>query len=506
MSCNLHRSTTPGNPFVRAVKFFPFRFFTRAGLALRLLFPCLHAELTVWDAPEGSPENALYRVAVRTGSDDWRDVFVYDAVVGEAAENHMGFVSFGSNFSEPVEMRIRRQGSRSGEVRVRPESSGVRPAKKDGDVFLTLTRPVKVSVEFDGDRMGNLLVFANPPVRDPPKPDSEGVIHYGPGIHLLGGDGTGVVPIKEDDTTVYIAGGAVVYGRIDTGGRRGIRILGRGILCGSRFDHDRAKERPQLVYIGRTQNVTLEGIILLDAPGWNIHLHEVSDARVENVKILAWNTETDGINPRGSQNLVVDDCLIRTGDDSISIKLGNATDPGAVTRANRGILVKNSILWPDRAHALLIGPEGDSGNPAEHVTEDVRFQNIDILRVAEKNPEFYGALSIMASDRHTIRNITFEDIRVAQIESGNLIDIRFVNNVYTADYGRSVENITFRNITLEGENRFPNRIHGHDAERGVRGVRFENLNINGRRIEGAEQGGFDVNDFVKDVDFLPESP
>ncbi len=84
--------------------------------------------------------------------------------------------------------------------------------------------------------------------------------------------------------------------------------------------------------------------------------------------------------------------------------------------------MQNCILWPDRSHALLIGPEG-------------------------------------------------------------------------------VENITFRNITLEDGHVALNRIHGHSQERRVQGGTVQNLRIDGRLIESAEQAGFDVNGFAEGVEF-----
>ena len=182
--------------------------------------------------------------------------------------------------------------------------------------------------------------------------------------------------------------------------------------------------------------------------------------------------------------------------------IGDAHNPEAVTRRNQRITVTDSILWADRAHPLLIGPEGATGGEAsEHVTEDIVFQNLDILRSREANPGFFGALAIMASDGQTIRNVRYQDIRVAPLEAGNLVDIRFVNNVYTQGYGRRIENIIFRNVTLQGPGVEPNRVHGHDAHRRVRNVVFENLIIDDRTVRSAEQGGFDVNAFADDVRF-----
>ena len=274
-------------------------------------------EVVVHEAPEGAPRHAGYRVSLRVADEPWREVFVYDAVVGEAGRDHMGFVSFDADFVEPVELRVvpTRKVQR---VRVRPGHREIEHRFDGQAVHLTIDRARQLSVEFDDELMNNLAVFANPLEDDPITEARPGVRYFGPGVHKVGGDGRGALH-PEAGETIYIAGGAIVYGRIDTGGKDDITIRGRGILAGTRFPHDRQQHRPQMVYVGNARNVRLKGITLLDAPGWNVHLHQVSDVVVRNVKIIAWMPETDGINPRGAQEVLIADCFIRTGDDCISI-------------------------------------------------------------------------------------------------------------------------------------------------------------------------------------------
>ncbi len=457
------------------------------------------AELVIHEAPQGAPLNGAYSVQVREASGAWKPVFVYDAVVGKEGTAHTGFVMFDSDFAEGIEVRVRPV-RKSERVNVRPGFAQVSVNHQEDETVIRLNRTGQYSIEFDGDIFGNLLVFANPLEAEPILAEGPGITYFGPGLHLLGGDGRGTIAMKAG-STVYVAGGAIVYGKIDTGGKDHLTIRGRGILCGSNFDHSADSDRPTMVYIGNANELRMEGLVILDAPAWNVHLHQVRNAIVRNVKIISWMTETDGINPRGSQDLLIEDCFIRNGDDCISVKLGDAKNPAGVTQRNRNIVMQNCVLWPDRAHALLIGPEGASGDPAEHMTESVRFLNIDILRSAESSEGFRGALAIMASDRQTIRDIHFENIRVSPLEAGNLIDIRFVNNVYTRDFGDRIQDVRFKNIRLEGPNKERNRILGHDADRIVKGVHFENLWIDGRPVLTAEEGAIETNAFVEDLVF-----
>jgi len=471
-----------------------------SAIFLLLTLP-LSAKLVTYDAPEGAPANEQYEVWVRENGGQSRQLFVYDAVVDPELKTHCGFVYFDSDFSELVEVLVMRKGPAAQTVRARPSHDGYKVFRPDGNALVRFENPSKLSIEFDEDIQSPLYIFANQLEANPISGPADGVVYYGPGTHMLGGDGQGRIPV-EAGSTIYIAGGAIVYGRIDFGRKDNVTVRGRGILCGTKFNHDRDKKREQMIYAGNAKNFNLEGITILDAPVWNMHLHNLTDSSVRNVKILAWQRETDGMDPRGCQNMLIEDCFIRSGDDSISIKLGNASDPNSVAQSNRNIRMENCILWPDKAHALLIGPEGAWAGPEEqHVTEDIVFRDIDILRTNEKNPKFYGAMAIMCADGQTIRNITFDDIRVASIESGNAIDIRFVDNVYTDGFGRRVENITFSNITIAGKSPTPNRILGLDEQRIVEGITLDRIRYNGRIAQNAGELNLETNKFVNDLKF-----
>lgn len=461
---------------------------------------CLNAKLVTYDAPEGAPANDQYEVWIREQGQPSKRLFVYDAVVDPAVRTHCGFVYFDADFTQPIDVYITRKGPAANAVRVRPERFDVEVQRPDGNALLTVNQPVKLSVEFDGDIQSPLYIFANTLEQEPITGPSDNVVYYGPGVHYIGDDGQGRVPI-EANTIVYIAGGAIVYGRVDFGQKDNVTIRGRGILCGTKFNHDPEKKREQMIYAGNAKAFRVEGITILDAPVWNMHLHNLTDTTIRNVKILAWQRETDGMDPRACQNLVIEDCFVRSGDDSISIKLGNASDPNSVKQSNRNIRVENCIFWPDKAHALLVGPEGAwAGAPEEHVTEDVIFRNIDILRVNEKNPDFYGAMAIMCADGQTIRNITFEDIRIAQVESGNVIDIRFVNNAYTNDYGKGIDNVLFKNINIP-VSPVKNRIMGMSEEHLTENIVFQSVQYDGVYLKAPDSRAFEYNSYVKDLKF-----
>lgn len=172
--------------------------------------------------------------------------------------------------------------------------------------MLTLTQPVSISVEPFGVKHP-LHIFANPPEIDAPAPGDKDVIYFGPGEHFV--DNPVRIP---DNTTVYLAGGAVLksnfvstvnrsgtkyygydYSTIPAtfdatwaGGvrKKNITIRGRGIVCGRHTFEQR--QRHKMVTVQFADYVKLEGVIFRESSGWNLFLDHSSHVHVDNVKIV----------------------------------------------------------------------------------------------------------------------------------------------------------------------------------------------------------------------------
>ena len=82
-------------------------------------------------------------------------------------------------------------------------------------MILTIDRPRQVCLILNGNMDKPLCIFADPP-EDPadvpsgPRPD---LIYFGPGVHNITGDAITVTA----NQSVYLAGGAHVYGQVSAG-------------------------------------------------------------------------------------------------------------------------------------------------------------------------------------------------------------------------------------------------------------------------------------------------
>lgn len=457
--------------------------------------------LEVYNSPAGAPHNDTYAVQVRTVGGAWQDLFEYDAVVDNARKAHVSFVYFDSDFKRNIEVKVVKNGGKVGSAKVRPESAGIKPAVDGNTITFTMSAPKKVCVEVDDGKYDNLFVFANSNETKSVKGAAPGVRYFGPGIHDISG-GTGTIHLASSET-IYIAGGAIVYGNITGNNVRNTTIAGRGILCGSKFNHNIPDNAPKplMIDLRSSSSVTMKDIILLDTVGWNVHLTYCEDVICDNLKILSWPVNSDGINPRASKRVTINNCFVRNNDDCISIKL--AYFRGGKTDNRRGchdILIQNSTFWTDSGRVILIGPE--SLSLEDKVFDGIRVKNIDVLYCNNFDIDWArGVMAINCGDDVTVKKILFEDVRVEEIsDTANLVNIR-VGPTAFSDVGRRVGDITFNRVTLKGPNKKNNVLFGWDAGRKVDGVRFVDLAINGLPVKNLSEGGFEVNQFTTNVTF-----
>jgi hypothetical protein len=149
--------------------------------------------------------------------------------------------------------------------------------------------------------------------------------------------------------------------------------------------------------------------------------------------------------------------------------------------------MRNSTLWADVAHAIFIGIHGNA--EACDSIVGLRYENIDILGQSEPQVDYQGCMAINCGDNNTVKDVVFENIRIEEIEQGCITQVKVgFNKKYCAAPGRTVENITFRNIRYRGKTPYMSVINGYDEERKVKGIVFEDLKINGTKIHDTMKG------------------
>ncbi len=456
--------------------------------------------IRVYDAPQGEILSTDYTVSV-----EGKTVPVYKAKVATVddakrwigmdnkAESHKyydtaSFAYFDMNAPVTVTVIIP---AKVNSVKVLPTSFGIKPEIKDHSVSFSLDKPMKVTVEINGDWIHSLHLFANAFESDIPNPSDTNVIYFGPGIHEISHMEVG------DNKTVYIAGGAVVRAVIDpnekyrtdqsTGLRnyvptitlkgKNIKLRGRGIL-----DASNCTTHARNMIVARGSDILIEGVILRDPSLWTIPIRNSERIFVDNVKIIGYRANSDGIDICSSFDVMVNDCFLRTLDDLVVIKT-----PNHAGKAGR-IIAQNCVLWNEVAHTLSIGAE---------VTEDVDdvvFRNCDVIH--DQGREW--SLRIFQSDAATVSNVRFENIRIE--EARRFISLWLGEAIWSMDKERgNIRDVVFKDISAWG-NQLRVDLTGYDKSHNISDVIFQNVTLNGKTLTLQD---IRANDFVENVQVNP---
>lgn len=476
--------------------------------------------MTIVTYPEikGIPQRGDFSVRVRKPEGEWLILHTYEVSIDMHNVRQASLASF--EMDGPVEIEVASPAQEIESAVIRPLSYGIPFELTDGTIRFTLDRPRKLSVETNGDRFGCLHLFANPLEENAPLPGSPNVIAVKPGIHrtehLLRPLTTpraegeaepdvlyflpGLHYIEEtllripSGKTVYIAGGAAVAGSMVCDRVRDVAIRGRGFIYLADFHRFSAFRGVRILF---SSNVEVEGVTTVNPPHYSIYIGRSEHIRIRNFKSFSCKGWSDGIDIMSSSQIDIDDVFLRTSDDCVAI-YGSRWD---YRGDSRHITVRNSSFWADVAHPLMIGTHGDYHHNGDTI-EDIRFENIDILEHHEPQENYQGALAINAGDLNTVRNVTYDNIRVEHFELGRLFDIRVVwNKDYNPVPGNRIENVVLQNIEYNGRGANPSRIYGYSTERPVSGVTIRNLRVNGEAVLDASHPSLDINEHASQVIF-----
>jgi hypothetical protein len=453
-------------------------------------------KLITYPAPKGELTTNSYQVTV-----NGRSIPVYPAKIGAADDNRRfkavddilrsemyhdlaAFTYFDFQGRATITVRIKNP-IRSAVVL--PASAGIKPKIEKNSISFQVTQAGNFTVELNGEWVKSLHIFVNPIETTKPSTKDTNVIFFAPGIHEVSS-----LTIT-NNKTVYIAGGAVVrliaregepYSLEPNGLRnyhlpafniRGnnIRFRGRGII-----DASRLPTHARTIVDVSGNDILVEGIIIRDPPGWTVPLRGANRTTITNIKILGYRGNSDGIDICNSNNILVEKCFIRTNDDLIVVKTWEGYGK------SRNITVTDCVLFNQLAHGLLVGPE------LREDVEDVVFKNCDIIHDQGREP----LLRVFHSDASKIKNVRFENIRVA--EADDLISIWVGKNASTHDkkYG-TIKNVVFKNITAAGAPLHVSLSTASETAE-IEDVTFDNVILNGKKMS---RDHVKMNKSIKDV-------
>ena len=443
-------------------------------------------KLVTYEGPRVMSSSAVAGAKV-----EGKELFVYDTRVNHArsftytpSQDYNQVVIFDFEGSVTVEIEVYGQSTLSNVV-VRPLARNVQPQVSGNKITIKLDCPdnyvVEYSTEAQPEAYKNAFhIFANPLETDAIDPNNlpAKTVYVGPGVWMAN-----ALPVAEDDTTVYLAGGAVVYGQIRTANVKNLTIRGRGILAGELYSRTKASEFTLPIELQNCTNVTIKDIAILDPAGWAVTLYKCQDVNIENLKIMTARSNGDGISVQSCQNVTVKGGFVRSWDDSLVVK--NVDNSSTANITFDGVYV-----WTDLAQSMEVGYE-THGETMDNIT----FNNITVLHNFHK-----AAMSIHNADNAKISNVNYTNITIEdaqmlgdnQLDGENdfLIDITIAFNTEWTQSGGvrgSIKNVTFDNILVhQMADSIKCRIFGEGAQSNVDGVTIKNVQIEGKEMTALE--------------------
>ena len=375
---------------------------------------------------------------------------------------------------------------------IRPLAFNVEPVISGNTITFTLEYSANYVIEYNDDPNKAIHLFANPIEEDTPDPDNlpDDMIYIGPGVYKAD-----AIPI-ESNQTLYIAGGAVVYGQIRAENVENVTIRGRGIIDGSIYHRRSAAEFTIPIEFRHSRNIKIEGITFLDPAGWTISSYFVDGLLIDNIKIITARGNGDGISIQSSQNVLAKNSFVRSWDDSLVVK--NYT-----RGTTENVIFENMVLWTDLAQSMEVGFEtyGDT-------MKDIIFRDITVLHNFHK-----PVISIHNADDAAISNVVFQNITVENAEiigdnHGSNHDNFFIdltvqyNQVWSSSGGvrGSIDNVIIDNVlVLDGRDDFVTRIIGHSSSNAIRNVSLNNITYKGIQARSTEDLRLSSNNHVSNI-------
>lgn len=318
---------------------------------------------------------------------------------------------------------------------------------------------------------------------------SKNILYFPPGKYL-----TGELFIKSN-MTVYLEGGAVLYGSDNTadfnsgsGGMstegmqhslirflncKNASLIGRGVLEGNGKLIRSKGFNACVVKMDESTNILVDGVIARNSSYWNTLPYRSDSVTIKNYKVINCRptskdyNNTDGVDFDECTNSSLYNAFLYCGDDPMAVKNEFLTWNGKPTMNIKNIHHEKVVTYSNSA-SCKIGTK-TMGKSMSNVT----FKDIDIIKAGR-------AMVIDAIDNAVIENIRFEDIRVEA--AGVLIDIQ---NTSKPSWRTTVNQCVVKNTYITNVASDANSsisLKGISSQYPIDGVHFFNFKILGKEI------------------------
>ena len=255
----------------------------------------------------------------------------------------------------------------------------------------------------------------------------------------------------------------------------GCTISGEGVIDANGHSFVKRKDqyyvtgdfypRPTVIYIEKSNHITVRDVTITDAPFWTLHPAGCDDVRIDSIRILndLDVANSDGIDPDHCSNVRITNCHVECADDCICLKTSKGN---AEYGPCENIVISGCTLISTSA-AIKIGTEG---------VGDFRNVLVSNCIISRSN----RGLSIQIRDGGNVENVSYSDIIIETRRfcpdwwgTAEPIVLTTFNRDNNTKSGK-IKNIRFKNITCKGENGV--LLHGN-ADNHLEDISFENVQV-----------------------------
>jgi hypothetical protein len=341
-------------------------------------------------------------------------------------------------------------------------------------VSFVVDRPRQVCLIVNGNMDAPLCIFADPPEEDAPQGPSENVIYFGPGVHH---PFNSTIEVTENQS-VYIAGGAHVYGQVRAKGVAwngfwvggspcdNVRVHGRGVLDGHNIPINFAAHA--MIELPNCANIVVEGITTVDSPQYQID-NLAPGAEIHWAKAIAWGFSTDGWS--AGEYSLVSDSFNKVNDDSSKLY-------------NTGSVVQRGVFWQMENGCPFMMSWNLNVNSGFMTARD----NDVIAHEKKSGTNVDGVICALHGGSGFLDNWLFLDNRIESAYA--LISLNIAKNPWgSAKQPGSISSILIRNLTAVQSFASPDPFHvaGNKAsDSRVDSLVYEGVRIAGQPLTSAQ--------------------
>ena len=240
------------------------------------------------------------------------------------------------------------------------------------------------------------------------------------------------------------------------------------------YNKTKGDTAPHIVELMWSTNIEVSHLTIQNTPFWTVHPVYVTGFHAHHLWIFNPSSvsNTDGIDPDSTRNVLIHDCYIVTGDDGIAIKSGWDEYGYQYGRPSENITIHNCNISTPCA-ALAIGSEMSGGVSDVHVSNCYLWDSTAGVHI-KSGPGRGGY----------VRNISYDSLTMENCADGIMIDVdtgghppddptHHLNMSALPD----IRDISIRNVEGKGSKNIVKMIGLADAP--LREIRLENLHFDG---------------------------